>query len=114
MFNEGRVNFFERSLLMLRKSLLAVIAATSITLGMGAAAPVEAKVFISLGFGSPYYYGDPYPYYAYPSYGYPVYGYRHYHHHYYHGCGLRRGYVRVWNHHRHRYVKVRTTRRVCY
>jgi hypothetical protein len=88
---------------MFRKSLLTVIAATTLSLGLGASStPADAKVFISLGFGSPYYYGDPY-YYGGPYY----YGY-------YHGCTYKRVKVKVWSHKKHRYVNVRSTRRVCY
>jgi hypothetical protein len=78
---------------MLRKSLFALIAAATLSLGMGASAPANAKVFISLGFGHPYY---------------------HHYHGYYHGCGWKKAYVKVWSHKKHKWVKVRTSRRVCW
>jgi hypothetical protein len=95
---------------MLRKSLLALIAATTIGFGLTASSePADAKVFISLGFGSPYYYAGPY-------YGGPYYGSRYHRHHYgyYQGCGWKKVYVKKWSHKRHKWVKVRTSRRVCY
>ncbi len=77
---------------MVRKSILGLVAAATIAFGMAAAvSPASAKVYISLGFGHPYYY----------------HGYRHH-------CGTRFVNVKVWSHRRHKWVRVRQAQRYCW
>jgi hypothetical protein len=77
---------------MIRKTLFGLVAAAALSIGFGVAAPSEAKVFISIGFGH----------------------HSGYHHPFYHHCGYRRGIVRFYDHHRHRWVRRLVTRRICY
>jgi hypothetical protein len=73
---------------MIKKTLVSLTAAVVLAIGLGAAQPAAARVFISIGV--PYL-----------------------HHNYLH-CGWKSVKVKVWSNKKHKYVWVWSQRRVCW